>query len=430
MSDNLKQQVIHHLAEEGVSTVDDPWEAVKAKLAHQPASQQPKRALAWAMAALVILALGAAFFLTRPGRAAAQNFIQLFRRAERNVLPLPPGLPVEPIPPTRTPAPTQVIGLELAATGTSRAIFTPTPIKSTEQGPVTAGLTIAEAEALAGFPVRVPNSLPDGYRLANTTFDSERQLVTQIYQFTPYQAGEMFILHQQLEPPTDPIGLSAEIEQFAVGSTAVEAVSGSWFVAAGSNQEEWIPDAPVHTFRWVQQGITITLQFVVGDTFSPAYLTREAMLAVVETVIGTRSTLPETVELNNLPSVEAAEQAAGFDLLAPTLLPEGFVLERAVYEPENKRAVFIYITNDSSGKSSPSLVIYQIAKDSDTPAANTDGAEAVMVGGYPGVLFDGEVPSLFWETDSLSITINYFGDPSHPARIEKARLVEIGEGMK
>ncbi len=396
---------------------------------------------------LFVLLAGMVFFMTPQGQVTAKYLVQLFRKAGSDFLPLPAGLPTEPIPPTRTPAPTQFVGLQPISTGESGSFITPTPKTKTENGTITFGLTISEAKDLAQFVIREPNSLPSGYQLAEVTFDSQTRLVQQIYKYFPTQSGEMFVLSQQPSQPTDSIGQSAEIVQIQVGNITVEAVTGSWFSTVGSNQEEWMNNAPVHTFRWQQEGYTFTLQFLVGDTFSPAYLSGEDMQAVVELVIGTRSALIDKVNLNDLAGFEEVEQAAGFKLLAPSLLPEGFVLDQAVYEPENKRAVFIYRPDDTGGNMNhPSLVIYEIPHDKTVPPTAfqeelpPEAIERVAIGLVTGILRSGSMVdgiydpgaglSLHWETNDLSITINYFSSSSHPAQLEKADLIKIAEGLQ
>jgi hypothetical protein len=232
-----------------------------------------------------------------------------------------------------------------------------------------------------------------------------------------------------------------------MGDILVEVASGSWYSSTGSNQLEWIDDASAHTFRWQQDSFIFTLQFLVGDTFSPAYLTKEDMQAVVEVVVGVRSELPTKVDLNNLKSVEEVEQVAGFQLLAPTLLPEGFVLERAVYEPENQRAIFIYRPNDTAGSMNhPSLIIFEVLKsDEMLPAKYPDdfpaeAIEQVKIGETSGTLTRGAIVdgkydpssglSLHWETNNLSITINYSGSSEHSAQLEKVDMIKLAEGLQ
>jgi hypothetical protein len=223
MSNNLKRQVIHHLAEQGIPANYDPWDAVKRRLEESKASPKttrPSRIDArssfrlnkqFISVMLFITSVTIIFFLTPQGQVTAKNIFQLFRKADSNILPLPNGLATEPILPTRTPVPTQIVGLQSISTGESATLQVPTPKGKTEQGTLAQGLTITEAEGLAQFAIRTPKSLPSGYRMADVWFDSETQAVQQFYKYFPYQAGELFILTQQRSQSTETIGQNAEI---------------------------------------------------------------------------------------------------------------------------------------------------------------------------------------------------------------------------
>ena len=459
MSNNLKRQVIHHLAEQGIPANYDPWNAVKMRLEGIKVSpktmRQPRIDALWTFklnkhfigAMLFILSVAIVFFLTPQGQVTAKNLFELFRKADSNILPLPTGLPTEPMLPTRTRVPTQVLGLQPISTGESATLQVPTPKGKIEKGTFTQGLTITQAEELAQFAIPTPKSLPSGYQLTDVWFDSETRAVQQFYKYFPYQAGELFILTQEFSVPDDSIGQSAEIEQIRVGDIMVEAVSGAWFSATGSNQSEWINDSSAYTFRWQQDGFTFTVQFMMGDTFSPAYLTKDKMQAVVEVVIGTQSELPANLDLNNLKTVEEVKQVTSFPLLAPTLLPEGFILERAVYEPENQRAILIYRPNNTAGSMNhPSLIIFEVLKSDEIPPAQypadfpAEAIEQVKIGEASGILTRGAIVdgrydpsfglSLHWETNSLSITINYSGSSEHSAQLEKVDMIKLAEGLR
>jgi hypothetical protein len=457
-NNHLKRQLIHHLAEQGVPDDYDPWEAVKKQLDQKtiqhssldsPMKIDASMHFAGALTLLLVVLVGLVFFLTPQGQVTAKNLFQLFQKAESNILPLPTGLPTEPIlpRPTRTPAPTQIVSVQPAAPDEAGLFPTPASPEKSEHGAYTVGLTIPEAEALAKYKIRTLKYLPHGYQLTQVIYDGQTRGVQQLYKFYPVQSGEMFVLRQQPSQPAEPVGQSAEIEQIQVGDSLVEVVSGAWFSAAGSATQEWTSNAPVYTYMWQQDGFYFTLQFMAGDTFSPAYLSKEDMQAVVETATGTRTTPLEKVNLNNLPGIDEVKKAAPFQVLAPTLLPEGFVLERGVYEPENQRAVLIYRPGDSaSGMNHASLILFEIPKNGDTPPASyapewpTEAIEQVTIGGAPGTFTRGSVEdgkyipssdlSLHWETDDLRITINFSGSSSDSAQLDQDGMIQIAEGLK
>jgi hypothetical protein len=116
-----------------------------------------------------------------------------------------------------------------------------------------------------------------------------------------------------------------------VGGVAVEYVAGGWFGEAGAGAESWHTDSIYHTYRW-QAGVFFTLEILFddSDTWSPAYWMQDGMLAMVEIVMGVRAEFPEQVNINNITSLAQAEKVAGFKLLVPSVVPEGFIFTRAV----------------------------------------------------------------------------------------------------
>ena len=414
-SDNIKHQLIQHLAEEKVPVNYDPWVIMQGKIAASKLEKEihssgklaaVKRRNLAALAIFGFILVVGVFFMTAPGQVVANGLLSFFFKTDSNVR----ALPTEPINPMGT----------------------------------TYGLNINEAENLAGFKIAVPASLPDGYSLAEVIYDSQLREAIQVYKFNSYQAGEMFILTQQTSQPAEIIGQSAEIKEFMVGTTPVESVLGSWFAPINSDMEEWSSDAPVHTFRWQDDSFFFSAQFWVNDSFSPAYLSEADMTAFLETLIGTRSTLPEKTNLNDLKSKDEIVIASGMQILMPTVLPDGFQFSHAVYEPENKRVVLIYPFGDGNQRSQQAkLVIFE------TPIASSQGASSFD--GYPegaverltigdqeityihGAMVDGTYDenkgsAILEQTNSLNITIQFYG--SATTSLDKASLIEVAKSLK
>jgi len=428
-SQQLKQKTIHQFAEHEIPANYSPWEVIKLRAEKnlpkrssvrlvKPANKGIlTRSLGYVM--LLALLAGAIYLITPQGQVTANSLWRFFQKAESNTLPLPEINPV----------PAQIEG------------------ENNQQGSWTRGLTLSEAEELAKFKVQELKYAPEGYIRTDMIFNSQTQSVLQIFKFHPAQAGEMFILDQQLSSNGEPVGQNAEIEQISIGNTLVEVVNGAWFTADSSKLQEWTSESQIRTYRWQQDGFFFTLQFSVGDTFSPAYLSKEDMQAVVETAVGVRTTPLVKANLNNLSNIEEVKHAAPFQLLAPALVPEGFILERGVYEPENKRVVLIYRPQDSSGSlNNASLVIFEILNDGSSPSPYyakewpTGMIKQVMVGSAAGTLTHGTVDkggyfpspdySLYWETDTLRITINFSASSSDPSRLDEAGLIQIAESLR
>ncbi|MBN2145961.1 MAG: hypothetical protein JW726_01190 [Anaerolineales bacterium] len=459
MNDQLLTQTLHDLADQAIPAEAIPTPALRKHIqTHLQApknqlgrkSLQPRRGLA-VVAVLLILLAGAIFFLTPPGRAVAQQVIRFFTFAESDVLPLPTNQPTEVPLPTRTSAPTQVATLQEIlpplVIPEVESYPTATPAPSAEPGAPRWNLTIDEAQQLAGFEVRVPASLPPGYRLDNVIFDPQTGEVAQIYGFHPYSAGEQFILHQQPSLLEIVIGESAEVEQMTVGGFEVEYVVGTWFGGIGANAESWHPDSIFHTFRWQEGDIVFTLEILFddSDTWSPAYWTMDGMLAMLEIVIGIRSEFPVQININYLTSVEQAEEVSGLDLLVPSALPEGFVFTRGVYDPATQQVHLFYQPEAGSRDTNNVRLVIVESLLAAQPVRSWNGyppdaLEAVMVNGNQATFARGAVVDgvydpgynryLVWNTTTLAIEMIYSASPDYPILLEKEQMILIAESMQ
>jgi hypothetical protein len=458
---NVQQikQALNELADKAIPADHDPYPGMKKQLEADrrfhpiPARRvnMQKRLLSAGLIVLLAVAAGAALFFTPPGQAFAQGLYQFFTRAEGDSLSTSASQPTEPPPPTRTAAPTHIAELQAVAPAGDVADIegypTATPVVPGGPNAPLWNLTLDQAEQLAGYEVRVLASLPPGYRLDNVVYDPQTQEVEQFYGFHPYAAGEQFILHQRPSSPADVIGQSATVEQLNLGGLPVEYVAGSWYGENGAEAETWHPDSIHHTFRWQQGDFFFTLEilFDSANTWSPAYWTQDGMLAMVEIAMGTRAEYPEQVNLNNLTSIAQAELAAGFDLLVPSTLPEGFVFSRAVFQPESRMVRLFYRPQDGSRDSSGTqLVIVEklgAGQLAETWEGYPQGAvETVMVGSRQATFARGSMADGFydpegslylaWDTADLSIKIIYSAPSGYPTRLDREQMIAIAESMQ
>ena len=354
MDEQRIKQALNTLADQAVPDNYDPTPELRGKISTAPRrpmrQSQPFRSglRAAGLAVVFVMLAGIIFLFTPQGQGVAQAVARFFTFAGQDTLPLPTGQPTEPTPPTRTPAPTRIAELQVVTPGDSAPAVasypTETPVSAAGAGVPVWNLSVEEAEQLAGFAVSTPAVLPPGYRLDNVIYNPGAGEVAQFYEFHPYSAGEMFILSQRATAPEDVIGQSAQVEQLTVGDTPVEYVRGGWFGEPGSGTESWSSGSIYHTYRWQAGDFYYALVFMFDefDTWSSAYWTREGMIAMLEIILGLRADFPEQVNYNNLTSLEQAEEIAGYDLLVPSVLPEGFVFSRAMYEPNLERVILYY----------------------------------------------------------------------------------------
>lgn len=404
------------------------------------------RRFAWAAVGVTLVLLGVGLVaLTPQGRSLAHSMLVFFGYRASDTQPLPSGQPSEPVPPTRTPAPIQVLGLQTvpAAQPTQPA---PTPATTASNGEWLYGVTLEAANQLMGDPVVVPASLPTGYSLESLNVSPSTGEVQQIFKYAPYQSGEIFVLSRQPAAQLEMVGASAAVEQLQIGGVLVEYVQGIWFAAPGAASEQWDSAAEVHTFRWQSGEYAYSLFFGLNETFSPAYLTESQMLALVEVLLGARAALPVALNLNNLESIAALEQAAGFDILAPALIPEGFVFERGVYEPENQRVILLYTPAANSRYTSGTrLVIFELPLAAAGTPAGVEGfppeaVASVTVNGFPGTLVRGALVdgqydpdfglSLRWSTSSLFINMRFTSSQGLPVEISPEDFLQIGISLE
>ncbi len=148
-------------------------------------------------------------------------------------------------------------------------------------------------------------------------------------------------------------------------------------------------------------------------------------------------------------TVQEAEALAGFDVLEPSHLPEGYVLQDALYNSQAKlvelRYISLPITQDSGGSG---LIIVNQKRGSfdlgpafhpyETPVPIGDVEGVFIRGAYVSEATDGraytwdalgEVYTLSWQKDKMAYTISFLGGETIPP-IPLAELVAIAESMK
>ncbi len=452
-TDDQKRRLLQHLAEQGVPADHDPWETLRQRLSPQKGTTMPQhrpsaRARTASFIAIAVVAVTIVFLSSPQGQAAASGLLRFFTRASSDSLPLPANVATQALPPTITPAPTRVLPLVNAKTPPAPTpSATPLPEGSRRQpdGSIWAG-SVAEIQPVADFAIRALPNTPPGYALTDVIYLPSGGLVQQIYKYHPYQSGEMFIFSQQTTPAEDVIGQSAVAEQIEIDGMPVEVVQGSWFTAAGESKPQWAADAPVHTFRWQQDGFTFTLEFWVNEVFSPAYLEPADMQAMVEVAMGKRAafpTYPQRLDLQNL-SLEQAQEQAGYPVAAPSLLPEGFIFSRAAYDPGMAMVVLFYEPADASRHNTgTSLLVFQTPQTS-TPTVwdgyPPEALETVEINGYEGLLARGSLvdnryqadAALFleWTTERLKITVRFYASDTSAPRLTREEIIAIAESVQ
>ena len=264
-NDQIKKQVIHRLAEEKVPSVINSWQTIQNGINNQKMHKNMQLRWASVSTSIFLVVVLVVFFLTPVGKSVAQGLLNYFTKLGGDEQRIHFANEIEnPGIDTQTDAiPSKIINLD----GFVR------------------GLTLEEAETMAGFVVLVPKVIPQDYQLKDVIYDSAIQGVTQQYFFEGNNGKEFMTLTQLLSSEVEAIGSSAEVVELWIENILVESVPGYWFSYSGVTSETWIPDSPVHTYRWSQGEFFYRLQFVYNELTSPGYVDETLQQSIVESLI-------------------------------------------------------------------------------------------------------------------------------------------------
>lgn len=424
---NIKSVLQNALEEEVPSSQIDLWSAVKERLVTGQNSSfaqgvkmksiGSRRLQRVGLVILMVAALMAVVLITPQGRAFAQDLFKFFRRAESNVMPIPPD---------------QIIAAEA-----TRAVPTAVP-----PAPL---ITIAEAYQVVGFSFRVPET-PEGFVLRGARADADSISIE-------YEArgGGALILHESsqgfIESEWDQAPIEA-ISQARIGTIDAEVVQGTFVVFPGETVARWNPDAPVLRLRWIFDGVWFELA-KFGNVESIAHVDRDALLTLAENMMYGAFTL----------DVKEAESLAGYDVLEPSWIPPVLFFQGAAFEPKEwdrpKNTVitsyYFYSERLGPGLASNGIAIRQQPLDSvgdctmglDCLVGAGAEVESVQIGDLPGEYVIGVwqadnagnwiwvhepyLQRVRWQNSDMAFEILYMGPPEE---VTKTDLIAIAESMQ
>jgi hypothetical protein len=252
------------LEEEIPSSQIKLWPAVKADLVagkHQLPQQgekmitvKPHRIPRLVLAISLIVALLVVAFITPQARSFAQSVLQFFARAESTTIPLQPSqaMTSEPDPSAPTAMP-------------------PTPL-----------ISVAEAEAQAGFSVAELPSVPDGFnylgaRLYGNAVSIEYEAQGRGGNLIIMQSQEGFYQSDWDKVPADAI-VPVKIDELDG-----EFTQGTFVVYAGETSATWNPDAPILRLRWVKDGVWFEMTRF-GDVKVTEHLDQTVLVELAESL--------------------------------------------------------------------------------------------------------------------------------------------------
>jgi hypothetical protein len=150
-------------------------------------------------------------------------------------------------------------------------------------------LTIEEAEARAGFEMKIPEPSPVEFRLIGAAYDELREAII-LHYVTDSESLVLRVSQQHLDSDYQGIGPEAVIEMVEVGSHAGEYVAGGWMIPEVESGADTTPDplepprvwdanVKLQTLRW-SDGEFLYEIILAGGAGSRGYLDKDGLIAL------------------------------------------------------------------------------------------------------------------------------------------------------
>jgi hypothetical protein len=152
-------------------------------------------------------------------------------------------------------------------------------------------LSIAQAEELAGFDLKIPTGIPSELKLTGADYNEIRSATILNY-ITADGRLVLRITQQRLGPDYQEIGPSAQVEKIQIGTFSGEYVSGGWMIPVtevesgvdsppgpATPQATWNANVELQTLRWSDAEFLYEI-ILAGDAGQPGYLDKEGLIAL------------------------------------------------------------------------------------------------------------------------------------------------------
>lgn len=386
------------------------------------------------------------------GQSIAQKLFQFFKVTEAASFPLPTDQQFL-VPNTPTPAPMVILPLEPATIHVQPAATQ--PVDTTCSTPALQQeyfCQIKAMEAQAGFDLKEFEYDPKGTKFSTVTYDKETGRVSM--EFLVTTGGGYLYLRQGVKeyvPADNPWSTvpSGAVAQVSVNGNYAEMAMGTYVVYPDATEAVWEPGGML-SLVWREGNRWFVLE-KMGDPYPIEWITREEMVRLAESLVDQRpmDSVPP-LDPENLKTVAAAEELAGYDVLEPTLLPKGYEFKRAVWTGSS--VLLFYGPEGSSG----STLMISIVPVDQVEAGPCNGCppgtvETVQVGQgqgwyWRGIFFtemevEGQpTPTPVWQADAMNwvlvwqagdlwIGIN-FAPGDNGEEMNKETLIAIAESMR
>lgn len=404
------------------------------------------------LVAVVLIVAFAVLLTTQPGRALAQKMLLFFSITDEKSFVLPTDQ-VFAVPETPTPAPIYVLPLQPVEDETQPEPTKPIDLScNTPASQVEYFCQIKAVETLAGFDVKEFLYDPKGTEFSRVTFTADTNQVKM--EFEVSTGGGYLYLRQGMDDfvladdewskvPTD------AVEQVTVNGKYAEIASGTYVVYPNATSAVWEPGGQL-SLVWRDGNRWFVLE-KWGDPYPIEWITKEELIKLAESLVDERplDAVPPP-DPENLKSVADAEKLAGFDVLTPALLPQGYELKRVIWVYETVRLLYGPIRSQDS---TLYIVMGPVENSQVGPCAECPAGtdEVVQVGRWQGWYWRGifhtgpsveglPTPTpvwqadarnwvLAWNTDRLWISMSFW-PPDNGEEMTKETLIAIAESLK
>lgn len=152
-------------------------------------------------------------------------------------------------------------------------------------------INIEEAEELAGFPAKIPSSLPSGFSFNGAEYHPTRNAIVLDYQTKT--GGILRISQRPIGVEYQNVSVNAGIEIVEIGSVTGEYVAGGWKATSTSITEEtpdaeitlqaiWDPNASLQILRWQENEMLYEIIFGGGCPGEEGCLDKNDLIDLAE----------------------------------------------------------------------------------------------------------------------------------------------------
>jgi hypothetical protein len=391
----------------------------------QVKSYQVKLALA-----MTLFLLLAGLLISPQGRAWAQEVFQFFSRINAQAVEIPESQSKLLVESANLSYDLPLVPLFIPTVAPEMAVL---PGCETPEKAQSYRCQVALAESKLGVNLKELPTTPKNWEFEYLYFDaaSKQAMISYILEQNSPASGSFLLTQGVGDFPSHFSNIPWEavpadkVEPVRVGGYDGEYVTGS-FGTPVDKTLTW-SDSYIHRLAWSDgerwYGITLWPSPTVPDLMN-----RDKLIDLAESLVDSPKGTTEDLDPDALYSISDAEQIAGIDLKAPTLLPLDIDFEYARYYSYNDEIRLFYGINNE-------LVIY-VWKDKSLNLeshATSTPYEIVKINGEPafygsaGGTTDG-IMFLTWEQDGLLYQLyhaQYFG-----WTIEKEELIAIAESMQ